>query len=131
MKKIIIFMFFILYSSICFSEIKGHIEIGKDLYCKVAYTELQIGYNFRFWNVILMPYGNQQTWYETTGNLVFGGAPFRDIYKVGSELRFDNITIDLSHFCSHKVISNNSEFIKKYAPPVDGNLTKISVRYDF
>lgn len=121
----------LLYSSICFSEVRGHIEIGKDTSCNVAYTELQIGYNFRFWNVVLMPYGNQQTWYEATGNLVFGGSPFRDIYKVGTELKYENLTFDFSHFCSHKVISKNSPFIKDYAPPVDGNLTKISARYDF
>jgi len=134
MKKLIfvlIFVFYVVYSSFCFAEIKGHVEIGKDTNCKVAYTELQIGYNFRFWNVALMPYGNQQTWYEMNGNVFFGGLPFRDIYKVGTELKIENLTFDFSHFCSHKVVSKNSQFVKEYVPPVDGNLTKISARYDF
>jgi hypothetical protein len=126
MKKLLFIILII--PSICFSEIKGHIETGKDLYCNVAYTELQIGYSFKFYNLYIMPYANQQTWFEYRD---LKGYPFNDIYKIGTEFKFENIKIDLSHFCSHKVISENSEFIYNYKPPADGNLTKLSIRYEF
>jgi hypothetical protein len=118
----------LLVPSICFSEIKGFIELGKDLDLSVAYTEIQIGYKFYVWDFVIMPYGNQQTWFEVGG---IENRPFRDIYTVGSTLKYDNVTVDLSHFCSHRVVSRNSDFIKNYKPPRDGNFTKISVRYDF
>jgi len=121
-------VFILFCGSICFSEIKGYVEVGKDLNSNIAYTELQIGYNFRFWNIILMPYGNTQTWFEYKGA---NGYPFKDIYTIGTQLKFENITIDLSHFCSHEVVSSSRSYIYDYEPPKDGNLTKLSVRYDF
>jgi len=114
--------------SICFSEIKGHIEIGKDIDFNIAYSEIQIGYNFRFWNIILMPYGNQQTWFEYKD---YNGYPFKDIYTAGAELKIENITIDLSHFCSHEVVTTSRRYIYDYQPPKDGRMSKLSIRYDF
>jgi len=33
-----------------------HIEIGKDIYSDVTYTDLRIDYQFTFWNIHLVPY---------------------------------------------------------------------------
>jgi len=46
------------------AQIGGHIELGRDLYFNIAYTELQIEYNIKLWNIVLIPYGNQKTWFE-------------------------------------------------------------------
>lgn len=127
MKKFIFILFTFCYS-ICFSEIKGFIEVGKDLNFNIAYTDLQIGYNIKFWNMALMPYGNQKTWFEYEG---FEGFPFQEIYTFGTELRFENITIDLSHFCSHEIVTDHRSYIYDYKPPEDGKITKLSIRYDF
>ena len=124
-KKILILLFI---PSICFSEIKGYIETGKDINYNIAYTELQVGYNFYFWNLKFYPYGNIKTWFEIKG---CSGYPFNDIYTIGADLRYSNIVFNLSHFCSHKVISDNSDYVYNYEPPADGSLTKISARYEF
>jgi len=121
LKYIILFL---LISKICFPEIKGHIEIGKDIDFNIAYTELQIGYNYKWFYF----YGNQQTWFEYVG---FEGRPFRDIYTIGLDTKYENATINLSHFCSHGVNSQASDFAKSYEPPRDGVLNKLSIRYDF
>lgn len=122
MKKIILLFFII--PSLCFAEIKGFIEIGKDLDYDIAYTEMQIGYNYKWFYI----YGNQQTWFEYVD---FDGRPFRDIYTIGLDTKYENITINLSHFCSHEVNSKASDFAKSYEPPRDGQINKLSVKYDF
>jgi hypothetical protein len=127
MKSLIIVVI-LFCSSVCFSEVKGYIELGKDIDYNIAYTDIQIGYNFRFWNMLFMPYGGIQTWFEIENGK---GSPFIDIYTVGTQLRFDCITFDFSHFCSHEVVTSNRSYIYDYAPPKDGEITKLSVRYDF
>ena len=126
MKQLLFIILFI--PSICFSEMKGYVEIGKDIDYNVSYTEIQVGYNFYLWDLIIYPYGNIQTWFETRG---YSGYPFNDIYTIGTDIKYSKITLNFSHFCSHRVISENSDFVYQYQPPVDGNLTKISVRYEF
>ena len=128
MKKFIVALM-LLFPSVCFSELKGFIEPGKDIDYNIAYTELQIGYNFKVFNIEIMPYGNQQTWFEYNNKR---GYPFRDIYTIGSEFKFSNITIDFSHFCSHKVMSLNSEEnFTSYESSVQGASTRLAIRYDF
>jgi hypothetical protein len=126
MKKFILIL--LLIPSICFSEIKGFIEIGKDINSNISYTELQFGYDFKLWNIILMPYGNQMTWFEYKDK---SGYPFRDTYSIGTDLKFYNVAFNISHFCSHPVYSDKKSYCKYNNPPIVGQLTKISVRYDF
>lgn len=127
MKKLI-FVLIMLYSSICFSEIKGFIETGKDIDSNVAYTEMQIGYIFRPFNFIFYPYGNQITWYEIENNR---GNPFRDIYTVGADFKYLDLTFNVQHFCSHRVVSDREQNHRYYDVPMGGQMTKISIRYDF
>ena len=126
MKKIIFILLTI--PSICFSEIKGYIETGKDIYSNVAYTEMQIGYIFRPFNFIIYPYGNQITWFEFYDKK---GNPFRDIYTIGIDTKYKGLTFNLSHFCSHFVQSDYEQYHRYSDVPLGGRLTKMSVRYDY
>lgn len=126
MKNFILIFFLI--PSVCFSEIKGYVEIGKDINSNVSYTELQIGYEFNVYNFKIYPYGNQTTWFNSTKN---GGRPFRDTYSIGTDLKFYNITFNVSHFCSHPVYTDKKSYCKYNNPPIVGQLTKISARYEF
>jgi len=127
MKKFI-FILFVFYYSICFSEIKGYIETGKDISTNIGYTELQIGYVFKPFNFIFYPYGNQITWYTLENG---SGNPFRNIYTIGAELKYLNLTFDIQHFCSHKVVSTYENNHRYNDVPLGGQMTKVSVRYDF
>lgn len=125
MNKIFLFL---LIPSICFSEIKGHIETGKDIESNVAYTELQIGYVFKPYDFIFYPYGNQITWYTLENGR---GDPFRDIYTIGAEFKYLDLTFDIQHFCSHQVISEREQNHRYNDIPMGGQMTKISARYEF
>lgn len=126
MKKIIIIL--LLIPSICFSEIKGFIEYGQDVLSDIAYTEMQIGYNFNVFMFKLYPYANINTWMEMNKQ---SGSPFRDIYTFGSDIIYNDIKINFSHFCSHYVYSNRKQYHRYNDIPLGGNLTKISIRYSF
>ena len=126
MKKYILII--ILIPSILFSEIKGYIEIGKDINSNISYTELQIGYNFYLSDFIIYPYGNQMTWFEFYDRK---GNPFRDIYTIGIDTKYKGLTFNLSHFCSHFVRSDYEQYHRYNDVPLGGRLTKISVRYDY
>lgn len=105
-----------------------YVEAGKDIDINIAYTELQIGYNFNLWGIFLVPYGNQKTWFEIKDS---SGRPFKDIYTVGVQLIIGDLTFDFSHFCSHNVASENSDYIRSYSPPLEGTMSRFSARYSF
>lgn len=126
MKKIIIILLFI--PSVCFSEIKGFIESGKDLNDNIYYVELQIGYIFKPFNFTFYPYGNEITWFE---NEKLNGNPFRNIYTVGSDFKYLDFVFNIQHFCSHQVISNREQNHRYNDVPIGGQMTKLSVRYNF
>jgi len=127
MKKIIVLLFLFLYVS-GNAEIKGHIEYGKDLYSNVSYTEWELGYNFYFYNLIFRPYGNQITWFEFNNNT---GDPFCGVYTIGVDLKYDKLTFDLQHFCSHSIGSTEEINRRYYDSPLAGQMTKLSARYSF
>ena len=108
--------------------IGGHIEIGKDIYSDMTYTDLRIDYDFTFWNVHLIPYGNQITWFYQDK---YNGHPFRDIYIIGSELRYMSVTFGVEHYCSHAVSSGQSLYRKPDEPPLAYSMTKVFARYEF
>lgn len=118
-----IFLFLII-PSICFSEIKGFIESGKDISDNVFYSEMQIGYNYKWFYL----YGNQITWFEFNNN---SGQPFRDIYTIGFDFKFENIIFNIQHFCSHQVVSEREQNHRYNDIPLGGQMTKISARYEF
>lgn len=125
LNKIIIIL---LIPSICFSQFGGHFEIGKDIETDVFYTDIKLQYKLNFNNYFLMPYGGQMTWAE------YGqynkNYPFRDVYYMGLESVYKNVTFGIEHYCSHAVYSKNNWH--KYNEPVhNSQLTKIYARYNF
>ena len=111
------------------AQIGGHIELGKDLYSDMSYTDIRLDYTFTFWNIKLIPYGNQITWfyYDT----VTKGYPFRDVYIIGTEIKYMSVTFGTEHYCSHAVSSGNSMYRKPDEPPLAYSMTKVFARYEF
>lgn len=126
MKKII--TLFLIIPSICFSQVKGFIETGKDIDSDSAYVEMQIGYIFKPYDFILYPYGNSITWYSIED---YRGNPFRNIYTVGTDLKYSDLTFNVQHFCSHRVVTTHENNHRYNDVPMGGNMTKISIRLDF
>jgi len=108
--------------------IGGHIEIGKDIYSDVTYTDLRIDYDFIFWNFHLIPYGNQITWFYSDKEK---GYPFRDVYIFGIELKYSNVIFGYEHYCSHAVSSGQNLYRNPDEPPLAYNFTKVFARYEF
>lgn len=127
MIKIILILFLALPVSANVG-IGGHIEIGKDIYSDVTYTDLRIDYDFTALNFHFIPYGNQITWFYQDE---FNGHPFRDIYIIGAELKYYGVVFGLEHFCSHAVSSGHSMYRKPDEPPLTYNFTKMFLKYEF
>ena len=52
------------------AQIGGHVELGKDLYSDMSYTDIRIDYDFTFWNVHLIPDRNSRSCRsDSVGNL--------------------------------------------------------------
>lgn len=113
------------------AQIGGHIELGKDLYSDMTYTDIRLDYTFTFWNIKLIPYGNQITWFYQDYDNITKGYPFRDIYIIGSELKYYGVVFGIEHYCSHAVSSGKSIYRKPDEPPLAYELTKMFVRYEF
>lgn len=110
------------------AQIGGYIELGKDLYSNISYTDIRIDYDFTFWNVHLIPYGNQITWFYQDK---YNGHPFRDIYIIGTELKYKGIVFGIEHYCSHAVSSGNAMYRKPDEPPLAYGMSKVFARYEF
>ena len=118
----------LLFTSILFSQFNGYLEVGKDVESDVSYTDIKLEYKFNYNNLFIKPFGGQMTWFE------YGqynkNYPFRDVYYIGIESGYKNITFGIDHYCSHAVYSRNNWH--KYNEPVhNSQLTKIYARYNF
>lgn len=139
MKKLIILVL-LLSTTFVYSKDKGpgfYVELGKDRLEDIAYTDIQVHYVFKFWNIEFMPYGGIKTWFDSEGlNINGGGIPYNDTYKVGAELTYEGVTFGFQHYCSHPVANKGfeTEEGKRYVIE-DGMMgTKadyIYVRYSF
>lgn len=111
--------------------IGGHVEIGKDIYSDVTYTNLRIDYQFTFWDIHLIPYGNQITWFYQDYDNITKGYPFRDVYIIGTEIKYMNITFGAEHYCSHAVSSGQNLIRKSDEAPLASHLTSMFIKYEF
>lgn len=109
--------------------IGGHIEIGKDILSNVSYTDLKIEYEFNIFNLKIIPYGRQLTWFYL--DYPSKGYPFRDIYIIGTEIKYMNVVFGSEHYCSHAVSSGEYQYTLPEEQPLAYNLTKIFIRYEF
>jgi len=90
-------------------------EFGKDFYNSITYTDIEIHYIFKFWEIELMPYGGTKTWFTSKDNVLKGGNPFLDTYSFGAKIMYDNITIVYNHYCAHPVSSYyDGDYSKKH-----------------
>ena len=133
MKAIILYTLLIISVTVQSVEagFRASAELGKDVDSDVCYTELSVGYIFKpLPYLTVYPYGKQLTWFEQSGNPVSGGAPFRDVYNIGAEIKWHNIVIGANHYCSHAVYTSDNW--SKYNKPVNNTqLTRVFVRYEF
>lgn len=130
MIKIILILFLALPVSANVG-IGGHIEIGKDIYSDVTYTDLRIDYDFTMWNFHFIPYGNQITWFYQDYTNITKGYPFRDVYIFGAELKYYGIVFGAEHYCSHAVSSGHSLYRNPDEPTLAYRFTKVFARYEF
>jgi len=110
-----------------------YVEYGRDLYKYTSYTEIEIHYRFKFWNIELKPYGITKTWFlvEKSDEIgAFRGNPFCDIYTVGTEIKYEGLSFFYEHNCAHRVYSQNDMWqTEEYK--ISGNSDIIGVRYQF
>lgn len=139
MKKIIILIAFMMISLSGFTKERGisfYAELGKDFCNSVTYTDMQIAYVFKFYNIELMPYGGTKTWFISQSNILKGGKPYCDIYSFGAILKLDNISIEYQHFCAHPIFKTgvNTNSRQRYLID-DGqfgcNSDKLAFRYQY
>lgn len=142
MKRIISLVFLICFiSSFAQAYEKGagfYAEYGKDFTTDVTYTDLEVHYIFKFWEIELIPYGGTQTWFISDNTLIFGGKPFLDVYSWGIKTKWNNIIFQYEHFCAHPVMT---DYIKKREGTattytvkdgmMGGNSDRFSVRYQY
>ena len=132
MKKLIIILIFLLTVSaqavqVYEKGIGGYIEYGQSIEKiqasykdktsdiillepqYIVFTEINLHYVFQIWNIQLIPFASIKTWsaYDTN---ILKGSPFCDIYTVGSEVLWNDISIVLDYYCAHPVYSNEESW---------------------
>ena len=113
-------------------------EIGKDFSNSVTFTDLEVRYIFKFWNIELQPYGGTQTWFISGNNMIRDGKPFLDVYSAGIKIKWNNIEVKYNHYCAHPVMSdyymekdNEATIWKTKGGMMGNNSDSFSVKYEF
>lgn len=131
MKNILLIIISVLLLCIPLSlsaKFGGYAEIGKDINGNICYTDIKLKYDIPCYFLYLTPYGRQMTWFyqdEEKGN------PFRDVYIIGFETKYDSIIFGIEHYCSHAVSCGDCFYRKPDEPPLAYNFTKLFLRYEF
>ena len=113
MKKIILII--LILSSRVFAEPFYGFEVGSYVFpdTRVGVVDMQMGYRINFWIFKNEIYGgtrNYLTWGEFNRESLFQAYPFRTTYTIGNRFFLgDRWSIQVEHFCSHKVYSANNE----------------------
>lgn len=142
MKKLFLFLFIIFYASAFaissgpgfFAEfgrsvIEGN-ETPEDNKNYIAYTDIEIHYNFKLYNFFVIPYGEIKTWFLTDENIFRDDHPFCDIYSVGLKIKYMDITLYCEHYCAHPVYSEGKMWqVEDYR--MKQNSDKIAIKYEF
>ena len=106
----ILIMLFILFMVFCppkapAGEIHGNVEFGQATETQDCFTILNIAYDFDLWVFKNSIYGGIECWFTPYD---FKGYPFLDIYKIGYTISYGIFYIDLYHWCSHAVYSDQT-----------------------
>ena len=107
MFKIVLLLLLIPY--IAFTEIHGEFQIGKELSDNnIAFTEIELSYDFDIWQINFMPYGSITTWFYIDWERLVGQSPFRTVYDIGLRTSYKIFFIDINHFCNHPIYASYS-----------------------
>lgn len=79
-------------------EPHGEFHVGVEPESNNAYTYVLL----EFVQGPVMLYGSWRTWFEFNFPSAY---PFRDIYTVGARVNWNNVFLDIQHFCNHPVWS--------------------------
>ena len=141
MKKLILFLTILLISVNLFAYEEGpgfYAEYSKDFYSDITYTDIEVHYTLKFWQLELQPFGGTQTYFISNDSLIFGGKPFLDVYSWGSRLKYKNIIFQYEHFCAHPVMSDYTRSREDEATiysvnngMMGENSDRFSIRYEF
>ena len=106
----------------------GYVELGKDINGCTCYTDIKLKYDIPFYFLYITPYGRQMTWFLQDEE---EGYPFRDIYIIGLETKYESVIFGIEHYCSHAVSCGNCEYRKPDEPPMAYAFTRLFIRYEF
>lgn len=87
------------------AEIHGNAEFGQATETQDCFATLNLSFDFDLLVFRNSIYGGFECWFTPYD---FTGYPFLDIYKIGYTVNYDMFYIDLSHWCSHAVYSNQT-----------------------
>jgi len=112
MKILLLNILLLFISSLCFSEIHGSFEIGKDLVHEEnqGYIKIDLQYDIDIWKFEIMPYGSWTSWVFLDD--IFKEQQlglFRDVYEFGLKLTLEPFYVDLNHYCNHAVYTTYSQ----------------------
>lgn len=95
----------------------------------IGFTDINLHYVFQAWNVQFIPFTSVKMWVEPHATQ-FYGEPFCDIYTVGAEILWNNISLTVDHYCAHPVHSNEENWqVRDYR--MGQNMTEFKIRYSF
>jgi hypothetical protein len=135
-KKMAIIILVLLISSPCYAGLFGRVEMGPNIQnsAQIYFTDIEIGYRFRFCGVTSETYAGTMTWayYESVH---FSGKPFEDIYSINQSIKWNGLFIHLRHYCAHSVnpAAQNSVSVANSTHPDwwYGTTTTVSVGYEW
>ena len=146
MKKIILLIFLLIFSTKSFAGIYGRVEIGTpvqnsryfksnkhtEYYDNTYFTNLVFGYKNYILGVEYKIFGGIFTWSNRDG-IKLSGKPFEDIYGIGGILNYKGAYLQYNHFCAHPVITNYTKY-NNYIPDKQSwisTITSITIGYEF
>lgn len=126
MKKIILII--MLFSSACFSQPTGMLEIGRSTLGDYTYATAQLGYRINLFGIQNLTYGGWTTWFDYSHEYQ-RGKPFLDIYSIGNKTKFKDVYFKVYHYCAHFVDGKKeSEITLDF---MRGNMTAFAVGFEF
>jgi hypothetical protein len=146
MKKILILMVLLFTTKTLSAGLYGRIEIGKPINSEYftqegAYTTETVKYDNIYYTALFLGYKKYLVGdllgkiYTSTHTISrnnysnFKGAPFEDIYSMGTSFHFKGFFVKLEHFCAHPVVHDHSFEADQGA--WSGQATLFSAGYEF
>jgi hypothetical protein len=112
MKKILVALAISLGASTAYAQVVD-VSYGRAMDSNTFFTQTTIGLPIVIAKTVTVtPFFGWKTWSEYDSGL--SGKPFRDTYTVGGKMEWNNFYVDVYHFCTHDVVSNNVSYEYRY-----------------